>query len=132
MACARNLSIQLIKRNYEPKTIFRISNLVGNMDRNTLIPYRSKNQSIDLNKNLLFITPFDNTIPDLNNKVVSSFKDILPDSLVSLKPINSIQNNLISILVHGCKTDLLFRNKKFSQPCNLLNCKTCSYINEKF
>ena len=99
------------------------------MDRNTLIPYKVKKQNIDLDKNILFITPFDNAISDLNKKIVSSFNNN-PTKTICVKPVNSIQTNLCSLLVHNRKIDR--KIKYCTKLCNLQNCKTCQFVNKQY
>lgn len=134
LAIARILSIQLIKRNYDTNMIFRVSNIVANMTRNKLIPYKINKQNIELDKNILFITPFDRAIPKFNNTIISSFNNsISSNNTLNIKPVNSIQTNLCSFLVHNRKIDLIRRNSRFcTKPCNMTNCKTCKFVDRQY
>ena len=114
--------------------IFRVSNIVANMNRNKLIPYKINKQNIELDKNILFITPFDKAIPKFNNKIISSFNNsINSNNTLNIKPVNSIQTNLCSFLVHNRKIDLMRRNSRFcTKPCNMTNCKTCKFVDRQY
>ena len=128
LANSRNLCVQLAKRDYNLKEVFKICRIVGNIDRNSLIPYHQKNQNIDFRTNILFVLPFDKTFTDSRSQIVSSFKNIVnTDKLNNLKvkPVNNIQSNLGSILIHNRSFQL--PKKYFTKPCYKANCKICNY-----
>lgn len=124
---SRNLFVQLLKRNYNPKEIAKISHLVSKIDRESLIPYKSKTLNFSENK-LFFFSNFDNSLPNLRNLIYTSFYNTFKSEL-SIKPISYIQNNLGSILIHKKSQKNYSKNNFYTKPCNLDNCNTCKYVN---
>lgn len=124
---SRNLFVQLLKRNYNPKNVLKCSRLVSNIERESLIPYKSK-KDLSSKNNILFFSTYDNSIKNLKNLIHTSVYKTFKDSNILIKPISLIQNNLGSILIHNKllnSKNILF----FTKPCNL--CKICKFVNQK-
>ena len=123
---SRNLIIQLCKREYDPIKTIQTCRLISNIDRETLIPYKSKNNENYLKNNVPFVFTYDNSFPNLNNCISICTKNLYKN--FSIKPICKINNNLNSLLIHNKPLPSFnFTTKK----CNTINCKTCNYINLK-
>ena len=76
---------------------------------------------------------FDNNIlnfKELTKKAFSNFKDVNPlFKDYKVRVINSMQNNIASLLVNNFKFPI---RKLFKYiPCNVSNCNTCFYSNKQ-
>ena len=129
---ARNLYVQLLKRNYDPLKISSISRMVSNINRDNLIPYKCNKESSSLyNQNILFFYNFDKSLPNLNNFISSAAKNNFPGNENVIKPITYIQKNLGSILVHNKPVKTYSLKNYFTSPCNLSNCLICNFVNSR-
>ena len=133
---SRRLIKNLIIRGYKEIDLYKICLTIGNVDRNTLIPYRDKKLNISKynSNNFKFIINFDLNYISLK----SDFKIISNDiknSYLWLKEynfnmLNSTNENLYNLFVNNksCKTNYFqFKTKK----CTSLDCITCKFIYEK-
>jgi hypothetical protein len=75
----RNLMVQLIKRNLDSKTINNIIIMIGNKDRNQLLPYESNVNNVE-NKFKLFIK-YDFNYEFLNKSIYELYKKLSNDYL---------------------------------------------------
>ena len=108
--------------------VFKTCRIVAKINRSSLIPYHQKKQNIDFKTNILFVSPFDKAFSESNKIIVTSFKNATVDQLkeLKIKPVNSIQSNVGSLLIHNRKLEL--SKRYFSKPCNKSNCRVCKYI----
>ena len=125
---SRNLFVQLLKRNYNPKDISIVSHIVDNMNRDSLIAYKSKENSFNNNNNLFFFSKFDNSLPVFKQLICSSSNSIFSNQNIFIKYISIIQNNLGSILIHNKKLNYN-SNKCVTSPCNINKCNSCKFVN---
>ena len=63
---AKDLSLNLLERGYEAKEIRRVFNIVSNLDRNSLIPYKKKVNNLDFSKNIPFFFMFNSNFSKFN------------------------------------------------------------------
>lgn len=120
---------ELIKKGYKFDDLRKICNMVGKIDRSSLIPYKLKPQFID-NNSILVKSKYSKNIPNLNDLLFKTFKnfrdlDNNPFSNLKMKVINGMHLNLNSILVHGFKLNSFPTFK--SSPCFLNGCNLCKY-----
>jgi len=73
----RNLMVQLIKRNFDSKMINNIIIMIGNKDRNQLLPYKSNVNNVE-NKFKLFIK-YDFNYEFLNKSIYELYKKLSND-----------------------------------------------------
>jgi hypothetical protein len=122
---------QLVLRGYSFNTLRKISNTVGKIERNSLIPYKSKNDSNTYTNNdyILFKLPFDLNFKHDKDKLFK-LKNIYIKNKnfegMKIRFFNSMQSNLSSLLIHNFRFPKIvsYKNKK----CEMLNCETCNFI----
>ena len=117
----------LEKRGYDPIKLSKIVRTIGNIDRNSLIPYKEKKNDIDFSNTVILRLPF-----DFNYDIFSfskQLKSLISDKFkMRLFLIKKLQNSLSSLFVHNLKLkDIkLFGYKKCGS-----NCSICNFGNEK-
>ncbi len=115
---ARKLTDQLRKRGYEKKYIETIARSVSNLDRLTILPYKIKKTIFDDYKNTLFFKfPFDTNNPEIKSALFSAYNSISKVEALKnykFKIINSMQQNLSSLLIHDHKL-LTIKTFRFSR-----------------
>ena len=130
---SRFLLKQLLKRGYDFKTLSGISREIGNLDRNTLIPYKKTINSINNPQTLKFFFTFNNSTSFISETFKSTFKKFYENSEPCQKPnlmfINTLNPNLGTYLLNNFKFSKF--NKKFCKKCNF-NCKVCNFLNNSF
>jgi hypothetical protein len=123
------ISDQLIERGFEKAKIDHIFRSVAKMDRLKLLPYKSKLKALD-KKTLIFSFPYETNTKGVNSVFYSAFNSISnKDHLIDKKFIlvNSMQQNLQSLFVHGHK---LLKSIDYSyKKCLQKNCCLCAYSN---
>ena len=130
---SRIFMYQLLKRGYKYKHIFKISNIISNVDRNKLIEYKSKDCNL-MNNILTFNLPFDFSFLNLEKSFYNIFSDycnnfnFLDNS--RLKIIYKKQLNISDIFVHNLKNDSI--KKTNFKKCDNDNCKICLYSNNDY
>ena len=130
---ARKLVYQLLNRGYNFTRLFSLVLSIGKIDRDKLIPYKNKIDSIKPIKSFYFGSEFNKFFPDLNKLVLESFdscknKYNLFDYKLQL--YNSMPNNIFSIFVH-----FNYSNRSFFKNticCNSPSCITCKFINSNY
>lgn len=126
---ARKLIRQLVNRGYDFKQLIKISNMVSNINRNDILPYKEKNLNFD--KDIIYFKfPFDMNISEIKLSFNSAFNSISDTDFIKnseFRVINSMQTNLNSLFVHEIR---LFGLKKY-RFINCLNssCSICFYSN---
>ncbi len=68
----KDLSLNLLERGYEAKDIRRVFNIVSNLDRNYLIPYKKKVNNLDFSKNIPFFFMFNSNFSKFNKDLFST------------------------------------------------------------
>ena len=123
------ISDQLIDRGFEKNKIDNIFRSVAKMDRLKLLPYKSKPNVFD-KKTLVFSFPFETNTKGVNSVFYSAYNSIShKEHLINNKfvLVNSMQQNLQSLFVHGHK---LLKNSDFRyKKCSQKNCSLCAYSN---
>lgn len=124
---SRRITGHLIQRGYELNTLGKISRMVGDIDRDKLIPYKIKDNNIFRNS-VYFKMPFDFNYMNLEQVFRSSFENISSNNNFNNKSIitlNSMQNNFSALFIHGGKIDKI---KYFSyKKCEKRTCVICNY-----
>lgn len=138
---ARKLAKELINRSYNENKIMKLILVIGNIDRNKLLPYKEKINNEFNNKNTLFFDmPYDMNI-NLNNNIYQSFKFMIKNSNnnnniknkkaifnnkfknnienLNFKYINSMQSNIERIFVHN----FAFNKNNGSNTGRYIKCK---------
>ena len=117
----------LEKRGYNLKTLLKMVRTIGNISRDSLIPYKQKKEGINFDNTIILRLPFDYNFDilsfsnELRTYIFNQFK---------MKPffIKKLQHNLSSLLVHN------FKIKKFKaygyKKCSE-NCSICRFGCEK-
>ena len=124
---ARNLIYQLNNRGYNPDKLVRIARTIGNVDRNTLIPYKVK-EFPATNRSIKTYLDFDFNQDFLKEKIKSSFS-ILSSKYewtkqYEVKVLNKMRPNLNMLIVNNFH----FNSFKYSyHNCTDSKCKTCEY-----
>ena len=123
---------QLLSRGYDKFLIDKIFTMVSKLDRDLLLEYKPK-KTINFNNTFILKHKYDCNITnfkDLAYKAFNSFKkEKIEFKDFKLMVINTMQNNLSSLLVHNFKYPQI--SKKFYKKCNNKNCKTCLFSNNK-
>ena len=99
------------------------------MDRLNLLPYKSKLNVFD-KKTLIFSLPFEINTKGINSVFYTAFNSIShKEHLINIKfvLVNSMQQNLQSLFVHGHK--LLKTVDYCYKKCSQKNCSLCAYSN---
>jgi predicted GIY-YIG superfamily endonuclease len=121
---------QFIKKGYLPNNVKKAIRLIGNLDRESILPYKTKNNKYDNIKTLFFQLPFNfnyinvekffnNFITNSNLSPINYFKN------VNLKLIYKMNSNLSKLLIHNFKIEkpISFNYLK----CKKKSCKICFY-----
>lgn len=130
---SRLLITQLTQRNFDPFKLKKISRMVGDLDRNSILDYKEKNKDEFSKKNLFYLMPFNFNVLNLEKTFYDSFKAISKSSLLSdfkFKLIYSMQPNLGSIFIHDFKIPSL--NNFSFKKCKDLKCEICPYSNSSY
>ena len=131
---SRKLTSQLVNRGYDIKKVTSMARTIGNVDRLSLLPYKTKIDHFNCTtKNIFFKFPFELNTIKVKTALNSAFNSIStsePLTNVKFNVINTMQNNLSSIFVHEFK---LFATKKFSySKCRDPTCSVCFYANVNY
>ena len=124
------ISDQLKSRGYDKVLIDKIFTMVSRLDRDSLLLYKNK-KSINFENTFLLRNKYDNNVcnfKEIAQKAFNSFKDenkIFKDHKLMI--INTMQNNLSSLLVHNFKYPYI--NTFNYKRCENLDCKTCLFSN---
>jgi len=125
---AGQLIIKLLERGYKFKSIRASFFIISNIDRNSLIAYKTKLNNIDFSKNILFFYNFNYNLYKFNDMIFSSFNNTAIKFPVlnnfSIKTVKKIENNLNSIFVHDL--DLTISKNFYTKKC--FNCRICNFI----
>ncbi len=128
---SRDLFVQLLKRGYEYKSLYKTLMLVSKLDRVNLIQYREKVTSSN-NYEIRICMDFDYNFLDLKTLFKAYFENLkniygwLDKFKVNFT--NSILPNFKKILIDNCK--YTYNKKFFTKKCNVNNCKICNFIYE--
>ena len=130
---ARKLVHQLLNRGYEFSHLFSLVFTIGTIDRDKLLPYKNKTDSVKPKKSFYFGSEFNRFVPNCNKLILESFdsckaKYNLADYKLQL--YNSMSNNIFSIFVHQSYTNRSFFKNTIC--CNSKNCITCKFINSNY
>jgi hypothetical protein len=132
-----NLAIDLIKRGYDHKNVLNQFNIVYKMKREDLIPYKSKNNMLNIQKDIIILNKFNINFGFLKSLFTDSFykmkKEIKLNYLnkMNLRNIYSVNTNIGSLLIHNFKYENLynFDDKKFyNNKCLHDNCNICNFM----
>ena len=117
---------QLEYKGYCKDYLIKLTKTIGNVDRNSLLPYKDKSNNdfiLSENKSVLYFHYFNFNL-NVKSIIYNAFKSVI--SKINLIYINRINVNLNNALVHN------FKLKKFNsyktKKCNMKNCKICKFI----
>jgi hypothetical protein len=124
------ISDQLISRGYERNLIDKIFTMVSRLDRDSLLLYK-KRKNINFENTFLLKNRYDNNVHNFKEIAYKAFDTFKEENVIfkyhKLMIVNTMQNNLSSILVHNFKYPYI---KSFSfKHCENLDCKTCLFSN---
>ena len=119
-------------RGYDRVKLIKLCKIIGNIDRDKLLPYKHKKDLFELDKlNIKYLNKFDY---NLNIKKIITEESKFTLNEYKLKNfkfnyIHGVNNNLNSYFVHNFKfrKNIKFKTKK----CNERNCKNCKFIYER-
>jgi hypothetical protein len=126
---SRLLFIQLVKRDYKPTILSGIIRNVGKINRESLLPYNTKNINILCNNSIKLFLEY-----DINNDI---FRNYLYNTFLNLSNkfdflkhhklfiINKVKTNIGSLMIHGFKQNQT--KKCFYKKCEDINCLVCIY-----
>jgi hypothetical protein len=117
----------LVKRGYEREFLIKLCKSIGNIDRDSLLPYKEKtnNLTVDNKINIMYFQLYNYNI-NFASIINYSFNSILYNSKFNFIYINKINCNINNALVHNFK---IIKHKRYqTKKCNLLNCKICRFI----
>ena len=122
---------QLIKRGYKKRKLQKIKFQIGNIDREKLIPYKTKNRDDFNKKNRINIKiNYDLNYKNMKNDLNLIFNKVKKDNKLNnnlkLNYINLLQPNLLMLVAKNFK--LYKQNNKKTLKCEKADCKTCKYI----
>jgi hypothetical protein len=104
--------------------------MVTNLDRNSLLKYKEKNNTLD-NNTFIFKLQFDKNLVNINEIIKNSFyflknqNPLLEDKKILI--VNKMQFNLASLMVHNFRFNF-FENNCFKH-CNDSDCLVCKFSN---
>ena len=118
---------QLLKRGYQRIKLIKLCKTIGNIDRDSLLPYKEKQDFFNTDKkSILFIHKFNFNL-DINKIVYLSFNQFPSfSSDFKLLYINKMNCNLNNALVHNFKLNKILNYK--TSKCLEPNCNTCKFI----
>ena len=132
---SRLLLIQLLKRGYKLEIISGIIRSIGNVERNSLLPYKDKNQNKFLTHSSckLFIE-YDNCNFFFNYYLSYLFKRLTLNNTYKFNKklviINKVQTNIGALLIHGFKLNKSTKNHY--KDCENRNCFICMFSSKYF
>ena len=129
---ASKLILQLMHRGYDFNKLMPLAFTISNIDRNSLLEYKTKTRTINKTENSMFFgTEFNGNFTELNNEISSSFQSIAAKSKFfqnyKLMLYKSMGLNINSIFVHNSNAIRSFY--KNTKRCYNDNCKTCFFVN---
>ena len=128
----KTLSIQLLKRGYKSTNIMKTFNIVSNINRDKLLPYKIKENNLDFNSNLPIFINFNFNF-DIKRIIMNSYLNLKKECLFlenyNIKCIFKINTNLNCLFIHGHKLNI-FKNN-YTKSCKERNCKVCKLIYEQ-
>ena len=124
-------AIQFIKKGYEKNRVYKIARMVGDLNRDKLIPYKSKQNNFDFFEKIFFKLPFSFNYLNVEkffynyNKDSDCFSSFFENYRVKL--LYSMNSNLSKLLIHNFKTD---KHAAFKyHKCQKTSCKHCPFSN---
>ena len=124
------ISNQLISRGYDKRLVEKIFTMVSKLDRESLLLYKHK-KGINFENTFLLKNKYDNNVCNFKKLAYKAFDFFKKENLIfkdhKLMIINTMQNNLSSLLVHNFKFPYI--NTFFYKRCENLECKTCLFSN---
>ena len=131
---SRLLISQLIQRGYSYDYLFSVVRNIYNIKRALLLPYKNKKiKTLDKINNYYFVIPYNKSNISINNLIKNSFnavKNIYPLKDINFSVVNSVNNSLRKIFLHGGNLSLTNINFECS-PCLLDKCKSCNFFIKK-
>ena len=103
--------------------------MVGNIDRQHLLPYKNKSNNFDRNT-IYFKFPYDFNIENISSVFNAAFNSISNSRTIdglNFKIVNSMQSNLNSLFVHGIKLPNMSKFRYIK--CSNLDCRICPFSN---
>jgi hypothetical protein len=135
---SRLLTSQLASRGYKFSFLRKVSNMVSNLDRDSILQYKDKNLNSKFVDNIFFQLCYSMNLPNVKDILENSWISI-PKSLpilnnYKIKSIFNINSNLSSLLVHNFPLNkpLNFFYKKCVLPkcvCNFAITSKYLYFN---
>jgi hypothetical protein len=125
------VSRHFIKRGYNKKLINKILSMVSNLDRDTLLEYKVRNNILD-NKTFIFKSQFDKNLININEIIRNSFnslkdsnQEFFQDKKILI--VNNMQYNLSSLLIHNFRMNIIKKDQ--FKRCTNPDCSICKFSN---
>ena len=121
---------QLIKRGYNKHKLIKLCKTIGNIDRDSLLPYKKKKNFLNTKnkKSILYYQKYNYNL-NVKNIINNSFKDTIALKNFDLLYINKVNCNLNNALVHNFKIEKI--NNYKTKKCFQKNCIICKFIYNK-
>ena len=121
---------QLIKRGYKKNSLIKLCKSIGNIDRESLLPYKEKNINFfsSETKNLIYFDTFNFNL-NIRSIIYNHFKKAFNNYNFKLNYIYKNNCNLNSAFVHNQKVNIIKKYK--TKKCCEKNCKVCKFIYAK-
>ena len=133
---ANKLIFQLLDRGYDFNYLKKMINIIGNVDRSELLPYKkvispiSKATGTNYYDSISFKIPYDCNFKFIKNSLKESFNGIIKKKDVykynDINTLFSVNLNISSLFVHRFKYDKF--GTYFCKKCESPGCKLCDLI----
>jgi hypothetical protein len=121
---SRNLIFQFVKKGYNYNILRKMANVVGGIDRNSLLKYKMKNKENINNSYSYVCKKFDTLSMNFDSTVYSTWKESNDvDDMFKFKLISTIYQNVKNTLLFKSKPDIF--NFKTNYRCSNNTCKVC-------
>ena len=127
---SNKLIFQLLSRGYDYYLVRKISNVIGGIDRLSLLPYKKKLSYFD-KCDIILPIEFDKSLLNLNKTILNSWSYFQSHNdklnLLNLRLVNSVKINIKSMLIFNKNTQ---SNSFKCNKCNIDYCNICKYMFE--
>jgi hypothetical protein len=118
----------LLKRGYNKISLIKLCKTIGNIDRNSLLPYKeNKNNFLSSKHNSILYFQIFNYNLNFKSILYNYFSHYINN--FNLIYINKVNTNLNNALVHNQSLLKIYKYK--TSKCNEKNCNICKFIYDK-
>jgi hypothetical protein len=122
---SRLLTSQLISRGYKSFELRKISNMVANLDRSSILQYKDRKINKNFIDSIFFQLAFSMNLPNIKQIISSSWSAVEKTTPLldkyKLNIVNNMQPNVSSLLIHKlkCSPIIDFKYYKCSKTCRV-------------